>query len=215
MLQAEIVIKTSGIDRNRREFDVASFTPEMLEKLRLAYGATEVKVVGDKLIAILKAPVELTENVRIKDCPLIAGQVMSDRNPLVIHSPHPDDFALVKIQGITGYDPKDTYVANEKLPVAGEQPMKRNASGREYLGIPLSEEIDVEVLKVIVDNLFSLLDDIDTSSDVLKPRDEESYKKFYESTMRRVAKRWALISSDGYGLFVVKDKPVTVAYHPV
>ncbi len=209
MLRAEVIIKTSDVDRNNMKFDVTSFTPEMLEKLRLAHGASEVQIVGDKLIASMKPPVELTENVRIRGSHSFAGQLVSEATTLVIHSPHPDEFALVDISKVVL---KSTL---EESNLVGREPMRMNKIG-DFFGTPLSDETDVELLKVIIDKLFGILDDIDTSSDVLKPRCVESYRKFYEATMRRVAKRHELVASDGYALFIVKDetKP-SIMYHPV
>lgn len=48
--------------------------------------------------------------------------------------------------------------------------------------------------------LWTILDNIDTSSDALKPSDLDGYKAFYEATMRRVAKRHSVLTTDGEAL---------------
>jgi len=49
--------------------------------------------------------------------------------------------------------------------------------------------------------LWGLLDDIDTASDMFKPRDLESYQKFYKYAMARTEARHLVCRSDGYELF--------------
>ena len=48
--------------------------------------------------------------------------------------------------------------------------------------------------------LWGLLDDIDTASDMFKPRDENSYKAFYNYAMKKQAERHKYLESDGYTL---------------
>lgn len=55
--------------------------------------------------------------------------------------------------------------------------------------------------------LWDLLDDIDTASDMFKPSNEIGYRKFYNYTMRKVAKRHELLKSNGYALFLPGDIP--------
>ena len=55
--------------------------------------------------------------------------------------------------------------------------------------------------KYIAEELWKLLDDIDTASDMFKPEKNN----FYEYSMNKVTKRFNLIGSDGYDLFPVKD----------
>jgi hypothetical protein len=51
------------------------------------------------------------------------------------------------------------------------------------------------------EKLWQLLDDIDTASDIFKPRDEASYKAFYNYTMRKCEERGKYLHSlDGYTL---------------
>ena len=69
-------------------------------------------------------------------------------------------------------------------------------------GIPLYKFCDIQRLRGIAGSLWGLLDDIDTASDMWKPKNEEGYKAFYEYAMRRVARRFDNVNSDGYELFV-------------
>ena len=53
--------------------------------------------------------------------------------------------------------------------------------------------------KKIAKELWKLLDDIDTASDVFKPDTIESYKAFYNHTMKECEKRGRYMESkDGY-----------------
>ena len=55
--------------------------------------------------------------------------------------------------------------------------------------------------KEIAENLWQLLDNIDTASDVFKPSTPESYKLFYEYTMKMCVERGKYMQSlDGYTL---------------
>lgn len=49
--------------------------------------------------------------------------------------------------------------------------------------------------------LWKILDDIDTMSDALKPSTAEGYKRFYEEVMKRIQGRFNVHSSDGYQLY--------------
>ncbi len=55
--------------------------------------------------------------------------------------------------------------------------------------------------------LWCMLDDIDTMSDQIKPTSLVGYKRFYEHAMRFVAKRFRVLSSDGYKIFKPKQHP--------
>ena len=48
--------------------------------------------------------------------------------------------------------------------------------------------------------LWGILDDIDTLSDMLKPNDEDGYRKFCSMALKRADKRHLLLHSDGYKL---------------
>lgn len=49
--------------------------------------------------------------------------------------------------------------------------------------------------------LWSLLDDIDTVSDVIKPTSLQDYMRFYNYTMMKVSERHKYLKSDGYQLY--------------
>ena len=72
------------------------------------------------------------------------------------------------------------------------------------LGEPLESIDDVEQLQSMVERLWSLLDDIDTASDMFKPcpQNEGSFEEFYRYAMQRQAARRAVLVSDGYNLFL-------------
>jgi len=67
---------------------------------------------------------------------------------------------------------------------------------------PLAEAEDVERLREIAANLWELLDDIDTASDMFKPADEAGYRRFYEYAMKKTEARHATVTSDGYDLYL-------------
>ena len=75
------------------------------------------------------------------------------------------------------------------------------------LGTPLCEELDVKRLRGDVDFLWSLLDDIDTASDIAKA-DNNLYRAMVEVMQKRRHER---VTSDGYSLFVVPNAEVTGA----
>ena len=55
--------------------------------------------------------------------------------------------------------------------------------------------------KEIAEELWSLLDDIDTASDMFKPCTLDSYKAFYEYAMQKCIERGKYMESkDGYTL---------------
>ena len=64
--------------------------------------------------------------------------------------------------------------------------------------VPLSDCSDVERLRAEVDRLWSLLDDIDTSSDSYRP----PQTAWYRCVMAKVAKRHEGVRSDGENLSV-------------
>jgi len=59
----------------------------------------------------------------------------------------------------------------------------------------------------IANKLWSILDDIDTSSDIFKPSDDniDSYKRFYKYVMSKVPERFKYLASDGYNLFTLEE----------
>ena len=79
------------------------------------------------------------------------------------------------------------------------------SSSNAGLGKPLSEEMDIERLRADVDFLWSLLDDIDTTSDRAKEND-----KWYRARVEAIqGKRFQRTRSDGYGLFMVPNDKLT------
>ena len=73
------------------------------------------------------------------------------------------------------------------------------------LGTPLFEELDVKRLRDDVDFLWSLLDDIDTASDIAKA-DNNLYRAMVEVMQKRRHER---VTSDGCSLFVVPNASST------
>lgn len=69
-------------------------------------------------------------------------------------------------------------------------------------GSPLAEVTDADQLREMLDKLWSLLDDIDTASDQIKPANEAGYRRFYEYAMKKAEARHAIITSDGYDLYL-------------
>jgi hypothetical protein len=68
------------------------------------------------------------------------------------------------------------------------------------------EKIDsVKKLRHIVEQLYTLLDDIDTLSDMIKPSDIQEYKLFYTAAIKKAESRHMYIETDGYNLFAKKD----------
>jgi len=52
--------------------------------------------------------------------------------------------------------------------------------------------------------LWTMLDNIDSSSDAIKPSDLAGYKRFYDATMKCVEERHQILESDGYVLRRIK-----------
>ena len=66
------------------------------------------------------------------------------------------------------------------------------------------EEIDI--VRQIAEELWDILDDIDTASDAIKPTDEAGYRRFYEYAMKLSAERHNHLVSDGTFLFLPNVK---------
>lgn len=60
-------------------------------------------------------------------------------------------------------------------------------------------------MRVIAESLWSLLDDIDTASDIFKPIDAEGYEAFYRYAMKQSEKRFKFLESDGYNIFTKNE----------
>ncbi len=62
--------------------------------------------------------------------------------------------------------------------------------------------------KKIAEQLWELLDKIDTASDIFKPCDRngiKSYNNFYKYAIDRAEQRFKLLRSDGYKLFTPQE----------
>ena len=75
-------------------------------------------------------------------------------------------------------------------------------ASNDLFGSPLAEVKDADQLREMADKLWSLLDDIDTASDQIKPANETGYRRFYEYAMKKAEARHAIITSDGYDLYL-------------
>ena len=60
-------------------------------------------------------------------------------------------------------------------------------------------------MRTIAEELWSLLDDIDTASDIFKPDDEKSYAQFYQYAMKKSEDRFNFLESDGYNIFTKEE----------
>ena len=64
--------------------------------------------------------------------------------------------------------------------------------------------------KEISEKLWSIIDDIDTISDAIKPSDLTGYKLFYEAVMKKQKERHKyMYSQDGYNLVVNENYRTT------
>ena len=62
--------------------------------------------------------------------------------------------------------------------------------------------------KKMAHELWQLLDDIDTASDIFKPSETngfKSYHNFYSYSLKKASKRFDLLKSDGYKLFTPEE----------
>lgn len=75
----------------------------------------------------------------------------------------------------------------------GEHPLERE------LGVELHKITDVHKLQRLVENLWQIIDHIDTASDVAKDNDN-LYRDIVHKWQK---KRHEYVKSDGYSLFVV------------
>ncbi len=71
----------------------------------------------------------------------------------------------------------------------------------------MSREMEELEMREIAESLFRLLGDIDSSSDVFKPSDNNpgSYKRFYEYVIRKHGDRFKYFATDGYDLFTKSE----------
>ncbi len=67
----------------------------------------------------------------------------------------------------------------------------------------VDEEMTAEKWEHIAEDLWCILDDIDTVSDMVKPPQND----FYKYVMKQTEKRFKVMGSDGYDLFpIIKEK---------
>ena len=94
-------------------------------------------------------------------------------------------------------------------PLGGVEP-KGIGSG-DLFGTPLMEVTDIEKLRKIAEDLWQLLDDIDTASDAFKPCEinPESYRAYYKYVERKQAQRGDSLESDGYKLYLPNNPSET------
>ena len=86
---------------------------------------------------------------------------------------------------------------NATPPVARE-----SVDSTALFGTSLADCNDIEKLRTIAEKLWSLLDDIDTASDMFKPSDLAGYRQFYGYAMKKAADRGKQLESDGYHLYL-------------
>lgn len=68
------------------------------------------------------------------------------------------------------------------------------------------DKIDsTEKLRHIIEQLYTLLDDIDTLSAMINPSDIQEYKLFYTAALKKAESRYMYIETDGYNLFAKRD----------
>lgn len=68
-------------------------------------------------------------------------------------------------------------------------------------GTPIESISDATRLQSICIQLWTLLDNISTASDAIKPSDEAGYRSFYAAAMKQADFRDKLLFSDGHKLF--------------
>ena len=83
-------------------------------------------------------------------------------------------------------------------------------------GTSIADCNDIEQLRAIAEKLWSLLDDIDTASDMFKPSDKfheewsefydlAGYRLFYGYALKKAADRFKQLESDGHHLYLPND----------
>jgi hypothetical protein len=94
------------------------------------------------------------------------------------------------------------YNQTPPKPTDAKQPSGEGLSSSALFGTSLADCNDIEKLRTIAEKLWSLLDDIDTASDMFKPSDLAGYKQFYGYAMKKAADRGKQLESDGYHLYL-------------
>ena len=83
-----------------------------------------------------------------------------------------------------------------------KQYMAQAIESKQVYGTLLSECQDIDFLRSAAEKLWSLLDDIDTAGDMFKPHDMASYKSYDQFISKCHGKRFRILESDGYDLFL-------------
>ncbi len=88
------------------------------------------------------------------------------------------------------------------------QPMALNAAPCSTLGQPLAECTDLNFLRFQVEHLYQVLDNIDTASDMFKPRLDEpkTLENYYRFTNKHQQRKSENLVSDGYKLYLLNKK---------
>ena len=58
--------------------------------------------------------------------------------------------------------------------------------------------------KAAAEQLWGMLDDIDTLTDIIKPTSLEGYARFYQAAVQRCNRRHEVLVSDGFSLHIPK-----------
>ena len=78
----------------------------------------------------------------------------------------------------------------------------------------LQKELNKQQSEPIIDRkqaefLWDLLDYIDTLGDIVKPRDLDSWERYYSLANKKLRKRFEIFKSDGYKLMTPKEYKTT------
>jgi len=88
-----------------------------------------------------------------------------------------------------------TFVANDLDASIPNHLNRENDKHIEWAG-ELSIAVTEKEYRPIAEELWQILDDIDTASDIAKPTEIEGYKSFYNYAMRRVGERFKMLTND-------------------
>ena len=85
-----------------------------------------------------------------------------------------------------------------------KEPQKFNQGEGNIHKTPVSSSLSI---REIAEQLWSLLDNIDTLSDICKPtvNDPKAAMAFYNNAMKYAAKRFELLQSDGYKIYTKEE----------
>ncbi len=128
------------------------------------------------------------------DCPIIVAQLLERLNKYE-PTPESDDDLYLSASNLI-------YIAN-KLYASINVSANRKPTPAEVpaTGTPIESISDATRLQSICIQLWTLLDNISTASDAIKPSDEAGYRSFYAAAMKQADFRDKLLFSDGHKLF--------------